>query len=330
MLYRDTRCTARVLGGLIAFVKQMIFLSMIEVESSLPNFIVLGASKSGTTSLYFYLRQHPDIFMSPIKETNFFALEGVNLPLQGPGDAEWYQQSITNLDNYRSIFSDVQNEKAVGEVSPTYLHSRYAPKNIRSLVPDVKLIAILRNPVERAYSHYRHHKREGRETADSFEEALNREESRLQKGWFWPRYKYAGFYYKQLRRYYNLFSEDQIRIYLFEEYKHDTEYVVKDIFEFIGVDPSFSPNVNTKHNVSGRPRFNVLDTLLAKENILRSLVKPLLPVWIKQILVNLKNANLAQPDPMAEETKLSLIELYSKDIQRLERLIDRDLSHWLN
>src|SRR5690606_1060014 len=105
----------------------------------LPNFIIIGAPKAGTTSLYYYLRQHPQIFMSSVKEPNFFATEGLDLHTEDALDRVWIDQSITDLDSYSTLFADVKDETAVGEASTSYLGSRHAARRIHYHVPDARL-----------------------------------------------------------------------------------------------------------------------------------------------------------------------------------------------
>src|SRR5437867_4308222 len=119
----------------------------------LPTFLVIGAARSGTTALYLYLRQHPNVFMSRDKETNFFAFEGEALDFRGPG-AEFVNNSVVTLNAYLRLFADAPENAAIGEASPLYLYSLHAAERIHARLPDVRLIAILRNPIEQAYSHY--------------------------------------------------------------------------------------------------------------------------------------------------------------------------------
>ena len=139
----------------------------------MPNFLVIGAAKAGTTSVYEYLKQHPQIWMSPLKETNFFALEGETLNFRGPGDQDYINRfSITKIEDYLNLFQGVSNQVAIGEVSPLYLYSLKAPERIRHYTPDTKIIIILRNPVDRAYSSFLHLIRDGREQIRNFAQAL--------------------------------------------------------------------------------------------------------------------------------------------------------------
>src|SRR3989338_3833819 len=134
---------------------------------SLPNFLIIGATKAGTTSIHNYLGQHPEIFVCPHKETNFFAQDSATCFL---GDA------INTREDYEREFEGVKNEKAIGETSPAYLAVPTAPERIHGLIPHAKLIAILRDPAERAYSHYLMRRRQKREFRSSFEQCLDEED----------------------------------------------------------------------------------------------------------------------------------------------------------
>ncbi|NNV08014.1 sulfotransferase [Geobacillus sp. C56-T2] len=297
---------------------------------TMPNFLIIGAAKSGTTSLYHYLKQHPQIYLSPIKETNFFALEGSNVDFKGPGDEVLKEFSITNIDDYRSLFKNVTDEKAIGEVSPLYLYSEKAPLNIKKYIPNVKIIAILRNPVDRAYSSFLHCVRDNRETVNNFEDALRLEEERIKNNWehLWH-YKNLGFYYKQLKRYYDVFSPNQIKVYLYEDLKNP-ENLLRNIFEFLDVDTNFKPKIEEKYNVSGIPKNKLIHNLIHKENIIKDLFKKIVVNQeIRRKLKNqIMNRNLTKPE-LDYSIRQKLIEEFREDILQLQDLINRDLSAWL-
>lgn len=261
----------------------------------MPNFLIIGAAKAGTTSLYEYLKQHPQIWMSPIKETNFFALEGETLGFRGPGDQNYINKfSITEIENYLKLFQGVENQIAIGEASPLYLYSPKAPKSIRYYTPDTKLIVILRNPIERAYSHFLMFVRDGREPISDFTEALEQEKNRRQDYWEWAwQYVSVGFYYVQLQRYFDTFDHSQISIYLFEDFNINPVNVLQNIFQFLGVNSSFIPNMSVRHNVSISKHQNPPELLLELE------------------------------------VRKRLIEVYREDIFKLQYLIQRELSNWL-
>lgn len=298
---------------------------------TLPNFLIIGAAKSGTTALYHYLNQHPDIYMSPLKETNFFALEGTKLQYTGPGDREAIVQiSITNRHDFEALFSQVADEHAIGEASPLYLYSERAPVLIKQYVPQVKLIAVLRDPAERAFSSFCHLRRDSREPEKIFSRSLQKERERIDLGWehIWH-YANMGFYARQLRRYFALFKHEQIRVYLYEDFVSGQLDVLNDIFSFLGVDPCFIPNTETRHNESLIMRSESLGMFLDRPSIASRMLKPVLPKIVRRRLVNFgKKMNVLRPklDP---NVRAELVSIYREDILELQDLIGRDLSAWL-
>ena len=300
---------------------------------SLPNFFIIGAAKSGTTMLYTLLEQHPEVYMSPEKEPRFFALEGKPLDFRGPGDEVSNATAVHDPEAYLRLFSAVTKEKAVGEASTLYLFGPTAPQRISAVLPHAKLIAILRHPVERAYSNYLHLVRDGRETLD-FEEALRQETVRtsvLHWSRFWY-YKETGYYFEQLRRYYDLFDAGQIKVYLYEDLTHDAPGLMKDIYRFLGVDDAFKPLIERKQNVSGVPKHTLLHSLVFKRGSpVKALLRPiksLLPGSMINTAMDLENRSLVKPE-LPPSLRAALVGDYREDILKLQQLIQRNLSHWL-
>ena len=301
----------------------------------MPNFLVIGAGNAGTTSLYHYLKQHPEVYMSPVKEPKFFALEGELPDYRGPGDMLVLTRSpadraVIDLDGYEALFRGVRGEKAVGEASPVYLCDARAPGRIKHYVPDARLVAILRDPAERAYSAYMHQVRDGRETL-SFAEALDAEERRTRANWSpgW-RYTSEGFYHRNLARYHELFGRERVRVYLYEDLKEDPAGLMRGIFRFLGVDDSFAPDTSRRHNPSGVPKSRALQALLKRPNPLSATLKPLLPKGLRRRLTEgLQERNLSKAPPLDPEVRRRLVETYREDVLRLQDLIGRDLSGWL-
>ena len=159
---------------------------------------------------------------------------------------------LTTLNEYLAMFNDVKNEKAIGEASPSYIYNQKAPQLIKEHLPNVKIIAILRQPTDRAYSNYLHSKRADRENVTSFKEAIALENKRIENNWS-PLYHYIekGYYSVQLKRYFDLFSEKNIKIYLFEDVVKNTKETLKDIFKFLEVDENVEIDTSKKANVSG-------------------------------------------------------------------------------
>lgn len=299
----------------------------------LPNFFIIGAAKSGTTMLYTLLERHPEVYMSPEKEPRFFALEGQPLDFRGPGDEASNATAVHDPEAYLRLFAGVTTEKAVGEASTLYLFSPTAPQRIKAAVPHARLIAILRHPADRAYSNYLHLVRDTRETLD-FEEALRQETVRtsvLHWSRFWY-YKKTGYYFEQLRRYYDHFDPEQIKVYLYEDLKDDATGLMKDIYRFLGVDDTFEPSVEHRQNVSGVPKSTLLHTLVFKHGSpVKALLRPLkslLPESLINTAMNLENRSLVKPE-LSPSLRAELVEDYREDILKLQQLIRRDLSHWL-
>lgn len=298
---------------------------------TLPNFLIIGAMKSGTTSLYNYLKQHPEIYMSPVKEPRFFALEMEPKPpgpvrQPGPGFSE-----VRDLEIYQSLFDGVTTETAYGEASPLYIYHPTAPERIHHHIPDVKIIAILRNPTERAFSHYLHICRIGKEPITNFAEAIATEPQRLKENWseLWH-YRRRGRYGEQLQRYFDRFDRSQIRVYLNEDLNTNPQAVFQDAFQFLGVDDQFVVNTTRRHNSAKKlPKNKVIHSFLTQQNPLKSLLKPLLPDRYRQQLRHqINQQNLVVPT-LSQDMREQLTAWYREDILALQRLIQRDLSTWL-
>lgn len=297
----------------------------------LPNFLVLGACKAGTSSLYYYLKQHPQIYLSPQNELNYHAFKGRDVYFRGPRDLEFLHQVLTLTDeDYASQFEGVNGELSVGEVSPHTLYSAQAPSLIRQEIPDAKLIAILRQPVERAFSAFCHMLRDEREETPDFEEALRREERRIRDYWE-PLWHYAsmGFYARQLRPYFDSFSRDQIRVYLYDDFVARPLDVVQDMFAFLGVERDFVPDMSERYNVSTVPKSWRLYRLLTSGNPLRLAGRTLLPRSLRDLIkTTIRQRNRREPG-LSAGLRRDLTELFRDDIRELETLLGIDLSAWL-
>ncbi|NJO77613.1 MAG: sulfotransferase [Cyanobacteria bacterium RM1_2_2] len=295
----------------------------------LPNFFIIGAIKAGTTSLHYYLNQHPEIFMSAMKEPTFFAPEFYTTHRNGILRGRAQRQAAMPLEEYTSLFNDVSQETAIGEASPSYLFFEQTPTRIKQMIPEAKIIAILRDPAERAFSAYCFQKRDGYELM-SFEQALADEQKRLEQRWQ-PGWLYAscGYYYAQIKRYFNTFDPSQIRVYLQEELNTDSTSVCQDIFEFLGVHSAFVPDLSRK-NISAMPKNQLLNLFLSNRNPIKLAIKPLLPKQLRQqVAGNIRKLNMADKPSLSPETRQSLIKIYREDVLKLQDLIQKDLSSWL-
>ena len=296
---------------------------------TLPNFLMIGAQKSGTSAIYAYLSQHPQVFTSENKEPGFFAFEGLRRSFAGPDDARAGRYIVRDLERYRRLFREAGDRARAGEASSIYLYAPQAAERIRHYIPNAKLIAVLRDPVDRAYSAYRHLVRDGRESL-SFEEGLAAEPSRTAANWH-PifHYKQRGFYYAQLRRFFELFSREQMAVYTYDEFKADPRALLKSMFVFLGIDPDFQPDMSVRHNVSGIPRSRLLHAIIDRPSRAKDLAKRLLPAGAARLHAALMSRNIEVSEPrIAPETERALREEYRGDIVQLESLIGRDLSAW--
>jgi hypothetical protein len=299
---------------------------------TLPNFIIIGAAKSGTSALFRYLRQHPDVYMSPVKEPYYFAFMGRQPDTRGPGDV--VNDSVIHFADYVALFDGVTTETAIGEASPSYMYIPETAERIHDQLPDAKLIAILRQPAERAFSAYMHVVRDERETIMDFRKALAAEPQRIADNWgpIWH-YKQTGYYYDQLARYYELFARDQIQVLLYDDFKRDSLSTVQSVFRFLAVDDTFEPDVSVKPNVSGLPKSNVVKqvqtSLFNRPNPIRWASRRVVPEHLRWRLTDtLRNRNLVRP-ALPADIRQELTQQFREDILRTQDLIDIDLSHWL-
>jgi sulfotransferase family protein len=272
----------------------------------IPNFFIVGAPKAGTTSLYYYLDQHPEVFMCPVKEANHFASEirpegfaedlqgrvrreikAIQKYLAGPMSEKRFGAIGLDWDHYLRLFRNVQREKAIGEASVCYLWSETAAQNIATRIPAAKIVMILRDPVERAFSQYMQWTSHG-EVRESFLEVCKK--SIANRGgrfqWMSP-FLELGLYAEQVKRYLDLFPRENIRICLYEDYRSEPEQMVSDTFRFLDVDPAFRPDLSVRH-------------LAAKGFSAR----------------------------MAARDTAFLKDFYRDDVRMLAQLLERDLSDW--
>jgi hypothetical protein len=293
---------------------------------TMPNFLIVGAAKAGTTALHAYLRQHPQIFMTPDKETNFFAFEGEKLNFRGIGDEKLKDFTITDLKTYQAEFAGVKDERAIGEACPLYLYSPKAVERIHAYLPNVRLIVILRNPVERAYANFLHLIRDDREPHRDFDRALQEEGNRINDNWEWFwHYIQLGYYGAQLERYYQTFDRSQIKVYLYEDLRDKPLDLLQDIFKFLGVDEQFTPDMSIRPNKSGMPKNKFFHYFLTKPNPVKTILKPLFSDRLRQ---KIQHKNLTTPQ-INDRTRQALTDLYREDILKCQGLIQRDLSEWL-
>lgn len=289
----------------------------------LPNFIVIGAAKAGTTALYWYLAEHPDVFMSPVKETNYFAY---GLDAQGRllyGDPDVHRFPVTSLPEYHELFADAGDAGGIGEASPIYLECPQAAGRIRDVIPGARIICGLRHPVDRAYSDYQMYLRRRGRPFDPDRE-LHPESI-----WARPdsRWMQVGRYHEQLKRYFDDFPRDRIHVFLFDDFKRGVLQTVQNVYRFLGVDPTFAPDLNAPHNVGGLPASGLLEGLLTSRT-LKSAVEPWIPKGAANWLRRLRMKNMRPVPPLPAELRKQLTTHFREDIERTAELVGRSLDHW--
>ena len=299
----------------------------------MPNTFVIGAAKSGTTSLYDCLRQHPDVFMSPVKEPCYFAYAENPPEMAGPGDEEANRESgaVYTLDEYQALFARATTEFIVGEASPVYLYDEDAPHRLHEQCPDASLIAVLRNPIVRAHSHYLQLVQSGREPLEDFEAVLDAEDERVAAGWEWSwHYRRMGFYGEQLARYLEVYDREQLHVYRFEELTADPVGFAQTVYRALGVDPSFEPDTGIRRRATGVPTLDWLHQFINNpDHVLRRWSRRVLPEAARdRILMAVRNANLKKP-PLPDAARARLADAYRDDVHQLETLLDRSFSDWL-
>ncbi len=288
------------------------------------DFTIIGAQKSGTTSLYEMLAQHESIFLPKAKEINYFA------------DDEPFSQGERYLDTF---YRDARHETILGGA---YVHNLYFPITAQRLYdhnPNMLLIAVLRNPIERAYSAYWFARRNGWENLDTFEAALDAEPQRLHgrpKERSELTYVSHGEYSRQLRPFLERFGADRVKIYLTEDIKHDSAAVLQDIFSSLQCEGTEAITAEVVTNVSAMPRSKVLQKLLvANDSSWKRWVRRLVPhrfrYFVKQKITRpLMRLNLRpyRYPPMRPETRERLVEHFRPHRDELAALLGRDLSFW--
>jgi len=291
-----------------------------------PNFLCIGAPKSGTTSLYDVLKQHKDVFLPTFKEPHFF-----DSNKSWNKGVEWYQSS----------YYAKASHQCVGDFTPTYLSNNLAPGRIRKVLGNqVKFVVILRNPIDRAYSHYLHTKRDQHENL-SFIEALEEEEQRLHKyrkendhiGMIRFAYQEQGMYAKQLERYFKLFDRGQFYITTFDNFVSKQEQVIKEVCAFLGLQDQEGMQYVLQSNKSSEARSVALKNLIKKPSMIKKLAKWLVPSFaIRQELRNyvqaLNNKSI-EKKPLPEIDRKNCYQRYFKqEIQSLEDLLSINLTNW--
>ena len=284
------------------------------------DFFIVGAPKAGTTSLFHYLDEHPEIGMSSQKEPDYFSDKDIQ-------DRGMYygKNRIDTIEKYHALFDDT-NSKLKGEGSVSYLFYNNVPAKIKEYNPNAKIIIMLRNPIDRAFSHYLMDYRLG-VVSNTFEDIVFKQSKHKHASLFYQQYIKVSEYTVQIERYLDFFSTENILVIDYEDFKEDVLGVVNKTFLFLGVNQGFAPDVIKKYNTFTMPK-NYLIRFVYSFVILRRLLTYIIPsVFISEIRSVLFKSN---KKPILEDsTRDFLRKHFRNDINALSVLLKKDFSRWI-
>ena len=304
-----------------------------------PDFFIIGAPKSGTTSLYYYLAGHPDVYMSPVKEPFYFSADvqaGLRSGMRYGADEQ----------KYLNLFAEATDQRRVGEASTSYLVSHAAPANIKQFNPDARAIAILRNPVELVYALHNERVSQGAEDVESFEEALSLDDERRQ-GKRLPHgasplvavYRYTALFGEQVERWRQEFDPSRLHVVVFDDFARDTPTEFRRILEFLEVDADYAPESFEARNPSHKLRGGVVramtqsrPTQFVTHRVMPRLMGENTALRMRQRVRHSRLYRQPNPrPPMSDAVRERLQEEFTPDVERLGMILGRDLvGEWLN
>lgn len=297
-------------------------------SSKRPNFIVSGFPKCGSTALHYYLDEHPEIFMPKQKELHFFTNHILGKQNKGPGDKEIKKTQIKTLEAYSNCYQDIKNEIAIGDASPSYINYPSEFNQIKKELNNPKVIILLRDPIKRAHSNYLHLVRAYRETLsfyDGLMEENNRKELNFSDFWY---YTFNSLYFDKVKAAQKVF--DEVLIITQEELSHNTEFTIKKVFQFLGVDTNFEPsNLNKRYNPGGSYKSNFITKLIFKDNSFKTAFKKRfpIPVWAKHLKQNIIKSYKVETVEISVEAEEYLVAAFKEDVNKLKTL-NVDVSRW--
>lgn len=299
-------------------------------EKILPNFMIIGPPKTASTSLHYYLSQHPDICMSEPKETRYMDNQ--------------YEENLAGYDKY---FAHARNQKAIGDATPTYSFLPFVADRIKKHFPDIKLIICFRDPVDRAFSGWLMRCAKGNET-NSFQDALKLNIEQRKKNTlssdegiaFWLEDQHAlgdknqilcrtyiegSMYAEQMEYYLSRFKPEQIHYLFMDDLRKDLIPSLQKIFAFLGVDAQFTDIKTEEVNRHKKVRLKFLFNLFGKDKVKN--IKNYLPAPLAKLLKPILRTEVKKPE-MNEADRKFAWNIFKDDVTRLEQLIDRRLDNW--
>ena len=300
---------------------------------ALPDFLIAGAPKAGTTALHTALAAHPGLFMSAVKEPKFFLTDGPPPRRGGPGDAQTYREHLWRRADYEALFATAPAGSLRGESTPFYLYDRDAQRRIRALIPAARLIVILRDPVERAHSNWTHLWSAGLEPIGDFPAACAAEDSRVAAGWapFWH-YTRLGRYGEQLDHLLGLFPREQVFLLRYRDLVDAPAQTLDQICVFLGVAPGLITRV-PRENVTAHPRRTSRHAAIARLARTSATAGRLLPggagPGLTRSLQRFLQRSAGRREPLTWQQRQQVLPYLAGDIPRLMAVTGLDFSDWL-
>lgn len=299
------------------------------MAENLPSFVCVGGPKCGTTSLYHYLRGHPDVFLPAQKELHYFAVPDLMERPNGPGMRSVLAGIVKTEADYRKTYRSSPASAVSGDISPSYLTSPAAPQAIKDLLGNPKIIIMLRDPVDRMFSQYMHLRRSAREDLE-FEDALAAEPARLAQGWgdMWL-YRNGAYSADAVARYFEMFGRDNVMVILATDMRADTRGVMKQVMEFIGVDSSVELDLEGEFNKSGMPKSRVIARMIDASPI-ATFAKRVIPRELgASIKRRIQEMNTGPRLILSDDKRKEYRAEFAEDTRKLEELIGRSTG-WLD
>ena len=298
----------------------------------MPDFLVIGAPKAGTTALHAALAHHPGLYMSPVKEPKFFLSDGPPPTKGGPGDALTYREHIWRRADYEALFDPAPAGTLRGESTPLYLYDRTAMRRIRAALPDARLIVIVRDPVERAHSNWTHLWSAGLEPVGDFVRACGEEERRIAAGWasFWH-YIGLGRYGEQLEYLFTLFPREQVLVLRYRRLVDEPEQTLDEICAFLGVEQGVLAEI-PRHNVTAHPEptrtHRAVSLAQRAGSAVGTFVPGLTAATLTGPLERFLQRHSRERQPLDWQQRQELLPRFEDDIKRLEKVLDESFEDW--
>ncbi len=291
---------------------------------ALPDFFVAGAPKAGTTALHAALARHPSLYLSPVKEPKFFLTDGPPPARGGPGDIRTYREHVWRREDYEALFDEASAGRLRGESTPFYLYRHDAHLRIKALIPDAKLIIILRDPVERAHSNWTHMWSAGLDPVGDFVQACAEEDRRTRAGWadFWH-YLALGRYGEQLQRLYTVFGREQVLVFRYRALIDQPAQVLDRICAFLRVPPGVLTEM-PKQNVTAHPDLTLRHRALSAAHRAAHAIPGLPTEPLEQIL----QRDSPPRRPLTWAQRQALLPRFEADIRLLERVTGESFGDW--